>query len=75
MNLPQLPADKASHVLYGMLIFCVFGLFSPIIGLCAAIVIGAAKEYWDSKGHGHVEFLDFAATAGGGILGFYCTYL
>jgi len=75
MNLPQLPADKASHVLYGMLIFCVFGLLSPIIGLCAAIVIGAAKEYWDSKGHGHVEFLDFAATAGGGILGFYCTYL
>jgi len=75
MNIPQLPADKASHVLYGLLIFCVFGLFSPIIGLCAAVVVGAAKEYWDSKGHGQVEFLDFAATACGGLLGFYCTYL
>ena len=75
MNIPQLPADKAGHLIAGLVVFCIFGLFSPVIGLCAAVVVGAAKEYWDSKGHGQVEFLDFAATAGGGILGFYCTYL
>jgi hypothetical protein len=75
MNLPQLPADKASHVLYGMLIFCVFGLFSPIIGLCAAVVVGAAKEAYDSTGRGNVEVWDFVATTCGGLFGFFCTYL
>jgi hypothetical protein len=75
MKLPQIPADKASHVLYGMLIFCVFGLFSPIIGLCAAVVVGAAKEAYDSTGRGNVEFMDFVATACGGLFGFFCTYL
>jgi hypothetical protein len=30
---------------------------------------GVAKEYWDSLGHGHVETLDAAATAGGGVVG------
>ena len=75
MNIPQLPADKAGHLIAGLVVFCIFGLFSPIIGLCAAVVVGAAKEYWDSRGHGNVEFLDFVATAAGGAIGFYCTYL
>lgn len=75
MNIPQLPADKTGHLIAGLVVFCIFGLFSPFIGLCAAVVVGAAKEYWDSRGRGNVEFLDFLATAGGGAIGFYCTYL
>ena len=75
MNIPQLPADKAGHLIAGLVVFCIFGLFSPIIGLCAAVAVGAAKEYWDSRGHGNVEFLDFLATAGGGAIGFYCTLI
>ena len=75
MTLPQLPPDKAGHLIAGLVVFCIFGLFSPIIGLCAAVVVGAAKEYWDSTGRGNVEFLDFLATAGGGAIGFYCTLI
>ena len=75
MTLPQLPPDKAGHLIAGLRVFCVFGLFSPIAGLCAAAVVGVAKEYWDSRGHGQVEFLDFVATAAGGAIGFYCTFL
>ena len=86
MNIPQLPADKAGHLIAGLVVFCIFGLFSPIIGLCAAVVVGAAKEasdgYINYRATGSVftgphgfEFLDFLATAGGGAIGFYCTYL
>lgn len=75
MTLPQIPADKAMHLLYGLACFCVFALISPLVGLIAAIVVGAAKEAWDSTGRGNVEILDFVATAAGGLLGFYCTFL
>ena len=49
MNIPQLPADKAGHLIAGLVVFCIFGLFSPIIGLGAAVVVGAAKEYWTAE--------------------------
>lgn len=33
-----------------------------------AALAGALKEYWDSRGNGHVDFWDFAFTAlGGGV--------
>ena len=75
MNIPQLPADKAGHLIAGLVVFCVFGLFSPIHGLAAAIFVGALKEAWDSTGRGNVEVFDFLATAGGGAIGFGCTFL
>lgn len=75
MMLPQLPQDKANHALYGLLIFGVVGLYSPLAGLIASVVAAAAKEAWDATGRGHVEFLDFLATSAGGAAGFYCTYL
>ena len=73
--LPQLPQDKANHVLYGLLIFGVVGLYSPLAGLIAAVVAAAAKEAWDATGRGHVEFLDFLATSAGGAAGFYCSFI
>lgn len=76
MTLPQLPQDKASHVLYGLLAFCVFGLISPVSGFLAAVFIGAAKEAWDRwTGKGHVEWADFIATTAGGGAGLFCTFL
>lgn len=75
MMLPQLPRDKANHALYGLLIFGVVGLYSPLARLIASVVAAAAKEAWDATGRGHVEFLDFLATFAGGAAGFYCTYL
>jgi hypothetical protein len=75
MSLPQLPADKAMHIIYGLAIYCVAALYSPLHGIAAAIAIDALKEIYDSTGRGHVEFMDFAATASGGAIGFYCTQL
>jgi len=76
MNIPQLPADKASHLIMGLLVFiCVAFAFTPIWGLAAATAAGALKEYWDSKGNDCVEAWDFAATVAGGLLGFICTFI
>ncbi len=75
MPIPQLPPDKAGHLIAGLLVYCVAGLVSPVAGLAAAAIVGAAKEAYDATGRGHVEFLDFVATAAGGAIGFYCTHL
>jgi len=37
-----------------------------------AALMGAAKEFWDAKGHGTPEAKDFAATALGGAAGALC---
>lgn len=86
MMLPQLPQDKANHLVAGLAIFCVVGLYSPVAGLVAAVICAAAKEASDAyinyratgsvfQGPHGFEFLDFLATSAGGAAGFYCTYL
>lgn len=66
-------ADKRKHFTIGMAIAFVCslawmliglplpGLFAFLVGACAGIV----KEWWDSKGHGTVEVMDFVFTAMG----------
>ena len=55
-------ADKRKHFFAGLIIsFCV-GVFYPLVGLGLGFTAGAIKEYWDSKGHGQVEFMDFIFT-------------
>ena len=66
----RIPKDKAMHLAAGaatsVVVFCATG--NPWLGFAAAVVAGAAKEYWDSKGHGCVELMDFVATTAGGLL-------
>lgn len=54
MNLPQLPADKANHYLYGSLAAAVavpiggyFGVPANASALCGAVIAGALKELSD----------------------------
>ncbi len=75
MAIPQLPADKAAHLIAGLVIYCLLAWASPTAGLAACVIAGALKEAWDSTGRGHVEFLDFVATVAGGGIGFYCTLI
>lgn len=75
MSLPQLPQDKANHVILGLLAFMAAGWVNPLYGLAAAVLVGAAKEAWDATGRGCVEFKDFLATVAGGAAGFVCNQL
>jgi len=65
--------DKLKHLLSGIGIGLIFGvLFSPLIGLIAATIVGALKEIiWDwLLKRGTPEFLDFLATAFGGAIAY-----
>ena len=70
--------DKLKHLLTGIGISLVFGvLFSPLIGLIAAAIVGALKEIiWDwLLKRGTPEFLDFLATALGGAVAYMAVKL
>lgn len=66
----QIQKDKIYHLAAGAIVsavvFCASG--NPWWGLAAAAIAGASKEYWDSKGHGCVELMDFVATTAGGAV-------
>ena len=65
--------DKLKHLLIGIGIGLIFGvLFSPLIGLIAAAMVGALKEIiWDwLLKKGTPEFMDFLATALGGAIAY-----
>lgn len=80
--LPQLPADKANHLLYGALAFnLAYPLTDALTGLAIVAALGVAKEVSDwalnrraeAQGrpapHG-VEAFDCIATFAGGLLCF-----
>jgi hypothetical protein len=67
-----MPKDKKLHLLAGLALSILAGLFVyPLIGLATVAVVGALKEViWDwLLKKGTPEFLDFVATVAGGVLG------
>lgn len=66
----QIPKDKLTHIAAGAIASAVVFCASNNLwwGFAAAVVAGAAKEYWDSRGHGTVDVWDFVATAAGGAV-------
>jgi hypothetical protein len=65
----NIPLDKAFHFLAGWALGATLAPISIWLALGAVVVAGAAKEWWDSKGHGTPEWMDFAATVLGGVAG------
>jgi len=66
-----MPKDKQKHFLAGLALSILAGLlFCPLTGLIVAAVVGALKEIvWDwLLKRGTPEFLDFVATALGGLV-------
>lgn len=70
--------DKRKHYKVGMAIGLIVGVISAfyvglawgaLIGFIAGCIAGAIKEWWDSKGHGTVELMDFVFTAMGAASG------
>lgn len=62
--------DKRKHFYVGFVIALVVGvLFGALVGFVAGSLAGAIKEWWDSKGHGTVELMDFIFTMIGALCG------
>ncbi len=76
----MIPLDKLLHFLVG---FCIAATlaFSPVAAIVCAVIIGAAKEGYDYisvkylKGSHEVSYLDFLATAIGGVAGLGIPYV
>ena len=74
-RLPQLPADKANHFVYGVGIFVVgAALLNAPVALALVVLIAVAKEIYDGvTSTGTRDVWDAVATAAGGAAGFICT--
>lgn len=67
-----IPKDKKLHLLAGLALSILAGLFVyPMFGLLTAAVVGALKEIvWDwLLKKGTPEWWDFVATVAGGVIG------
>ena len=63
--------DKLLHFVAGLIAsvvgYLIFENLTLTIG--ASVILGIAKEVYDSRGHGTVEVLDAVATIAGGVVG------
>lgn len=67
--LGSIPQDKMLHFIAGALIVALCAsikAFAPYAWV-AGVIAGMLKEFYDSRGNGSVEFLDFAATTAGAL--------
>jgi len=66
-----IPKDKLLHFVAGLIcatfVYLIFENLTLAIG--ASVILGIAKEVYDSRGHGTVEVLDAVATIVGGVVG------
>lgn len=60
--LASIPHDKLLHSFYGILIYLVAALVSPMFGILAVIVIAIAKEAYDEIKYGGFDWVDIVAT-------------
>ena len=71
----QIPADKANHFIYGLVLFAALAFpINPIFALASVILVGVLKEIYDKvTGTGTPDMLDAVATSLGGLAGYICT--
>lgn len=62
--------DKRKHFIVGFILSLLIGVLCPWLGLLLGCIAGAIKEWWDSKGHGTVELMDFVFTCFGSLSAF-----
>ena len=58
----DIPKDKLLHSFYGVLIYLVAVLVSPMFGIIAVVVIAVAKEAYDEIRYGGFDWKDIIAT-------------
>ena len=66
----MIPKDKLLHFVAGSICsaFVYVITLNLTLAIGASVILGIAKEVYDSRGHGTVEVLDAVATAVGGVV-------
>ena len=72
--LANIPQDKLSHFIVGLLIYALLHFIGPVVGLLAVAVAAIGKEGYDymNRPRNNPEIMDALATVCGGIVGFIC---
>lgn len=80
MKLPLIPQDKANHLVYGLVIYTFWILFTiafffifkiqlpHYIGIGVASLVGLWKENKDEREYGGWDWIDFLYTISAGII-------
>lgn len=63
----HIPTDKAFHFIGGWALAATLFPYFPLLAIFSVVFFAALKEWWDGKGHGNKEFLDFLVTVIGGL--------
>ena len=58
----DIPKDKLLHSFYGVLIYLVAVLASPMFGIIAVVIVAVAKEVYDEIKYGGFDWGDIVAT-------------
>ena len=58
----DIPKDKLLHSFYGVLIYLVAVLVSPMFGIIAVVIVAVAKEVYDEIKYGGFDWGDIVAT-------------
>ena len=58
----DIPKDKLLHSFYGVLIYLVAAVVSPVFGVIAVVVIALAKEVSEEIRYGGFDWKDIVAT-------------
>ena len=66
-----IPKDKLLHFVAGSICatFVYLITLNLTLAIGASVILGIAKEVYDSRGHGTVEVLDAVDTIAGGVVG------
>ena len=63
MNLPQIPQDKANHIIFGWLIFFISNLFLNVyISFSIVLVFATLKEVYDEFYRFGFDYKDLLST-------------
>lgn len=57
-----IPKDKLLHSFYGVLVYLIAALVSPMFGIIAVVVLAVAKEVYDEIKYGGFDWVDIVAT-------------
>ena len=70
--LQDIPSDKLSHFIAGLLIYALLHFISPVVGLLVVAVAAIGKEGYDymNRGKHTPDVWDALATMLGGLAGF-----
>ena len=57
-----MPQDKANHAFYGLALYSLLALVSPLLAIVLVITIGVGKEIYDEIQYGGFDTIDIVFT-------------